>query len=634
MLQSIRDRVSGIIAYTIVILISIPFALWGIQEYFGGGGDQVVAEVNGEEIPAQAFNRELQRQRNALLQAFGGRLPPGFDERVLRQRALDALVRQYLLNQEVDRLGYSVSDGQLAEAIQAIPQFHEDGRFDPQRYDLVLRQQQRSKVEFERMVRQQLRLEQYEGGLGDTAFLPPEQVEDYQRLRDQKRQLRYFVVEPDLEAVKAALTDDEIRAYYEKHLEAFQRPEQIRVQYVRVGLGDLEQRVQPDEETLRAFYEQQADRYVTPEERRVRHIVVRFGGDSGRTEPQARERIEAARSKLEAGVPFEEVVQEFSDDELTRDRGGDLGWIARGDLSRDFDAVAFALGAGERSGPTKVGSAFEIIEVTEIRPAEQKGFEQVRDQVAAEYRRREAERNFLDVTEQMMTLGYEQSDTLQPVADAVGVALQQSDWFSRLQGEGIGADAVVREAAFDPEVYEEGRNSDLIELSDGSVLMLRVADKRPAEALPLEDVRDRVVERLALEKAREEARRLAVEAIDALRGGKDAAEVAQSLGAKLERPGAVTRTERKLPAPILDRAFSLPRPAGEHVLVDGLALDGARYAVVILDRVVDPEVEAADPKRFAELARIYGARELEAALRALEAAAEIEIKAALAAEGS
>ncbi len=628
MLQSIRDRVSGIIAYTIVILISIPFALWGIQQYFGGGGDQVVATVNGEDIPAQAFNRELQRQRNALLQAFGGRLPPGFDEKVLRKRALEAMVRQYLLNQEVDRLGYAVSDDQLIEAIQAIPQFQKDGRFDPQRYELVLKQQQRGKVEFERIVRQQLRLEQYQGGLSDTAFLPPAQVRDDQRLRDQKRELRYFVIEPDVDAVKAALTEEDVQAYYKAHLEDFQRPPQVRIQYVRVGLEDLEKRVEPDEATLRSFYEEQADHYVTPEERRVRHIVVRFGGDSGRTEQQALERIRQADQRLAKGESFEAVAKALSDDELTRERGGDLGWIARGDLSRDFDAVAFRLEPGRRSEPVKVGNGFEIIEVTDLRPATQKAFEEVRDQVAAEYRRREAERAFLDVTDQMMTLGYEQSDTLQPVADAAGVALRESDWFSRDRGEGIAAEKAVREAAFGTEVYEEGINSDLIELPDGSAVMLRIADKRPAQALPLEEVRDQVVERLALEKARNQAEQRGVEAIRRLRAGEQASAVAESLGAELRTPGAIARTERKVPAPIRGRAFALQRPAPGTPVVDGVPLDGARYAVVILDGVVDPEVKQTDPKLFGQLAREYGSRELDAALQALEATAEIEVQSA------
>ena len=627
MLQNIRDRVSGIIAYTIVILISIPFALWGIQQYFGGGGEQIVATVNGEDIPAQAFNRELQRQRNALLQAFGGRLPPGFDEQVLRQRALDTLVRQYLLNQEVDRLGYAVSDEQLVQAIQSIPQFQRDGHFDPARYDQVLKLQHRSKVEFERMVRQQLRLEQYQDGLGDTGFLPPTQVRDAERLRDQKRALRYFVVQVDPAAIKARLKEEEIKAYYQSHLAEFQRPAQVRVRYVRVSLEDLERRVPVDEEVLRAFYEEQADRYVTPEERRVRHIVVRFGGDSGRTEAQARKRIQEAAERLAKGEPFAEVAKAFSDDELTRDKGGDLGWVARGDLSRDFDAVAFKLEPGRPSDPVKVGKTYQIIEVTDVRPAKQKGFEEVREQVAREYRRREAERLFLDVTEQMLTLGFEQPDTLQPVADAVEGEVRESDWFSREAGEGIGAEPLVREAAFSEEVYEEGRNSELIELPDGSVVMLRVADKRPAEALPLEEVRDRVVERLALEKAREEAERKGVEAVRRLRTGADPAQVASQLGTELERPGAITRRDRKVPAPIRMHVFVLERPEPGKPVVDGLPLEAARYAVVILDAVEDPEVDRADPKLFAQLARIYGGRELEAALHALEAGAELEVEA-------
>ena len=154
--MQIRERTSGILAYTIVILITIPFAFWGIQEYFGAPGDQKVAEVNGEEIVKRVFDAQVQDQRRYLKSILGSSYDSLYrDENKLKQSVLDTMIQNTLLNDETNNAGYRVSDNKLFERIQSVPQFQNAGRFDSTKYEQLLASQRRSPVEFENQLRQE-----------------------------------------------------------------------------------------------------------------------------------------------------------------------------------------------------------------------------------------------------------------------------------------------------------------------------------------------------------------------------------------------------------------------------------------------------------------------------------------------
>src|SRR5687768_8905797 len=162
MLTAIRDRVSGWIASAILVFVSIPFALWGIQTYFSGGAPQTAAKVNGSEIPVAAFNAELQEQKRQLTQSLGGKLPAElWDETAMKGRVVEGMIQREILEQTARDAGFHVSDAQLVASIAAIPTFQTGGKFDPTRYAQMLSAQRRSQAQFEEGLRQDLQLNQF-----------------------------------------------------------------------------------------------------------------------------------------------------------------------------------------------------------------------------------------------------------------------------------------------------------------------------------------------------------------------------------------------------------------------------------------------------------------------------------------
>ncbi|MEN8130557.1 MAG: SurA N-terminal domain-containing protein [Pseudomonadota bacterium] len=631
MLQTIRDRASGWIAYIIILLISIPFALWGIQEYLGGSDPRLAAEVNGQEIPVQSFNREFQQQKRYLQQMIGGQLPPQYSDVVLRENALQRVVRNELLRQELDDAGYHVADKVLFEQLSSIPSFSNNGVFDKGRYELVLQSQRRTTVEFERDLRQQIRVSQFIDGISNSAFLPNSSVNDYLRLKHQQRDVAYFVITADKERASAELEDDDIQSYFDSHKERYKTPERVKLSYLELKEQELVESMEVEEDILRQLYEEQADQYTNPEQRRARHILLKvptLNNDKADLKKldETRQRAEKLVASLRKKGDFVALAKEFSDDALSASSGGDLGFIVRGDMEPSTEKVLFNLGIDQISDPIKTDKGFQILQLLEITAEERRDFDEVRDQIALDYQQRSAESQFLELAEQLLTLSYEQPDSLAPAAEALALNIKDTDWITKIKGEGLGSHAKIREAAFLEEVLRQGRNSELVELVDGHVVVFRVNEHEVAKLKALDEVREEIRLTLVADKARDQAASQGAQAIAELRAEADAVAVAQKFGNQLQEFGWVKRDDRKVPNAILNKAFVLEKPQASAPTVGGVQLANGDYGVIVVKAVQENEPMEKDAKAVVmQQTQDYGDRELEATFKAMEAGADVRI---------
>lgn len=628
MLQKIRDKATGWIAYVIVILISIPFALWGLNEYFGGAPAQVVAEVNGVEIPARAYQQEFQQQRQQLAQMFGGRIPSGaVDENMMRENALQTLIRRELVAQMAEDKGFRISASAVASEIRAVPGFQRDGVFDPERYRQIMESQRRSPAEFEARVAQAMLLEQFQSGYQRSAFLPEAMVEDFVRLRHERRQVSVHRFPAEAYAERVQVSEDDIAAFYAEHGEQFQTPERLRLAYLLLDDATLAEQVSVTEDDLRREYEQRSDRFTQPEERRASHILIRVepGADAD-TVAAAEVRAREARARIEAGEDFAEVARAVSDDPMAETAGGDLGYIARGDIDPTLEGVLFTMRVGDVSQPVRTGLGLQIVRLTDIEAARREPFEAVRDEVEAEFRSRRVEGLHIELTERLLTESFEQPGTLEPAAEATGLSIAFTDWFTR-QGadEGIASEPEVLRVAFSQEV-RQGRNSDLIDLPDGRVVVVRLHEYEPAAPRPLEEVAEEIRLQLVWEESRRLAEADGVRALEALQAGSAWAQSLEGLPGESATELWVSRDSGELPGAVTSRVFTLNRPADDRPVFSGLSLRDGDYVLVALYASEPGEVRPARMNEARQqLANLYGGLEFEALYQALEAQAKIRI---------
>ncbi|MCF1184081.1 SurA N-terminal domain-containing protein [Marichromatium gracile] len=629
MLQSIRDRAQGWIAWVIVILISIPFALWGIQSYLGINGETVTATVNGVELTERDLDRRVQQTRMELRERLGAAYDPAaFDSAELRRMVREEMIREVLLIDVSQRLGLRVSDQELKLRILSEPAFQRDGRFDNEAFQRLLQLQGMSEQQFVEQLRRQLTGTQLIRAVVASEFPTRLELEQFQRLSAQQRDIDYARFAAADYLSDEPIADETIETYYQEHAERFRSPEQVKLDYVVLDVADLAKGIEIDEAALREAYAAEQGRFVMPEQRQVRHLLIALPQQADDEQIAAAEReITALRARILEGESFADLAAEHSDDPGSAAEGGELGLIEPGMMDPVFDEAVFSLPEGGLSEPVRTRFGYHLIEVEAVRPGETQPFEAVREQLHEEQARAQAESLYYDLGERLATLSYERPDSLEPVVEELGLELRQSDWIGREGGEGLLAEPGVLSAAFSDEVLVEGNNSELIEPDHErlSAVVVRVRDHRESAQRPLETVREEIVAALREQRAQQAAMAAAEAALAQVRDGE--AEWSEAMAAAVIESAGLVGRGAVLPEAVLDLAFKLPAPQSGEAELEAVTLADGDAVVVRLTQVEDGEVTVgADGATIPEaglLAELAGRDLYDAVLADIERRAEI-----------
>ena len=631
MLNFIREKIQGWVAWVIVGLLIVPFALWGINEYFGNGGGLVAATVNGTEIDQREFQQAFYEQRSRMQEMLGSQYDSRIFDPQLRQRVINELVERELLLQNADAMGYRVSDQNVAATIRSFEAFQENGVFSPELYRQQLRAQGQSPAVFEQRIKRALLASQLPTAVAATAFVTDTELDALIRLQGQQREVAYLTLPTKQYEDPSDASDEAVASYYKAHHERFMTPERVSVEYVELSADELGADVDPGDEKLREFYQSRSQQFSVPEERKVRHILFTIPEGASEDEVEAvRAKAEEVLKRIRDGESFAELAKEVSEDSGSADMGGDLGFIAQGVMEPDFEQVAFALKEGEVSEPVLTSFGFHLIEVDEIRAGKVKPFESVRDELLKEYRRDEAEREYFDLADKLTNMAYESPDSLSEVAETLGLPLKESALFSRDGGKGLFADPHLVTAAFSDEVLKQGFNSEPVEVGDKHVVVLRVKEHREAAPLPLEEVAEVIKQQIIAEKARERAQQAAAKLAERLESGVSQEEIAKEVGAEWQTPAALERNTTTVDSALAQAVFRMPRPAEGGIRYDSTALSSGDFAVLALSRVTDGDPASFDQAEREnlrqQLTNLRGTESSQALLESLKAKARIVIQ--------
>ncbi|MES9922836.1 MAG: SurA N-terminal domain-containing protein [Candidatus Thiodiazotropha endolucinida] len=626
MLQVIRDKAQGWIAWAIVILISIPFALWGIQSYLGVGSEPIAATVNGAEINERTLDNQYQRFRQQLREQLGAAYRPEmFDDTRMRKEVLNRLIRDELVQQTSNRMGLRAGSNMIQASILSMPTFQKDGRYDQQTYERALRLQGLSPAGFEDRVRRALVAEQLSQAVQAGSFVTPKELNESQRLLKQTRELSYFVVPASDFKLSDDLSDDEIKTYYEANQSAFISPEKVKVEYILLDVGTAGGTIDVDEERLRGYYENNQDEFGLPEQRQASHILILAAADADQsTVDEAKAKIDALAERLRNGESFEELAKQNSQDPGSAASGGDLGFFGKGIMDPAFESAVYALQEGGVSEPVRTSFGFHLIKLTGIKDGTVKPFEEARTEVEAAYRKFEGERLYFELAEQLADLSYEDPDSLESAASVLELSIQQSDWITREQGAGVFANLKVRTAAYSDDVLKEHNNSELIEIDGTSSLVLRVLDHQESSVLPLDEVKQQITETLQQQKAEQQAQAEAEKRMAEMAAGAPLSDVAESYA--VTGPMTVDRNDRQIPPGLSSALFRTAKPAAGGSSPGTARLAGGDFAVYLLTGVTEGSADdKSNLQQQESLRRMLGRDHYEMVLTDLESHADIEI---------
>jgi peptidyl-prolyl cis-trans isomerase D len=627
MLQNFRDRIKGWIAAVIIGLLVIPFALWGVNSYVNVARETALATVNGVEITPLRFQQRYQDQLARFQQMFGAQFQAEmFDNQGMREQVLEAIVGEELIRQRAKELRLKVGDQQLAQEIRKLDYFQDGGEFSMELYRSLLTQQGMSPTQFEARVRADLVESELPRSIQRTDFVTDAELAAYVALRDQTRSVRSIAVPSERFIAEVALTDAELLAWYEKNSDRYMDPETVALDFVELTAADVGPASAPTEAELQELYTAEQDRFRSQEQRLARHILINVEGEDVAA---AEAKASALLARLGKGEDFAELAAAESADPGSSGTGGSLGWVERGMLTGPFEDALFAMQPGQLQGPVRTEFGVHVIKLEEVRGEQAKPFAEVRAELELEFIRKAGEDRFLKAAEQLTDLAYASADSLEPAAAALGLKVQRQAGVTRTGGAGVATDAKVREAAFSTEVLEDQRNSAPLELGDQRVVVLRVAERRPAQVRPYESIKAQVADAARDARAAELAQALAEQLRDRVAKGEALDAVARATGLEAPRSVRLTRDSREAPGVFTQAVFAAATPKDGVPTLGIVALGDAGRVLYALDAVTPGAVaglSAEDQQaRRAEYSRRVANAELAAYLAALRARADVQV---------
>jgi len=515
MLQNIRDNSQGWIAKTIIGVIIVLMALTGFDAIMNAtSNSQDAAEVNGESVSREELSRAVDMQRRQLAQQLGGQFDASMlDDKLLRDSALKALIDRKLLLQGTADAGFGFSPQALDQLILLTPEFQQDGKFNADRFDQVIRQMGYSRLQFRTLLEQEMLIGQLRAGLAGSGFVTDQEVRAFAALERQTRDFATLAIKarPDQLQVSA----EQIKAYYDEHASEFMTPEQLLVEYVELKKDAFFDQVKVSDEEIQAQYEKEIANLG--EQRKASHILLETGDKL--SDEQAKGKLAELRVRIDKGEEFAALAKEFSQDPGSAGNGGDLGFAGQGVYDAAFEAALFALKVGEVSAPVKSEFGWHLIRLDAVQAAEVPSLASLKPQLERDLKAQQVEQRFVEATKTLEDAAFEAADLAQP-AQELGLEVKQAAPFGREGGEGIAANRQVVEAAFSQEVLTEGANSSALELDPDTVVVLRVKEHRKPEQQALAQLSATLSERIRKEQAAAAAKSRGEALLGELRQGK------------------------------------------------------------------------------------------------------------------
>lgn len=589
----IRDWISGWLAVVAVALLIIPFAFWGINYYFGQGEEITAASVNGADITQRQFQRALQNVRQRWQAAGGGALSPD-EEKRLKLQTLEGLVDLELLGQSGSKMGLRVGDDDVRRVIESLDAFQGENGFDTSLYESRVSLLGLSSAGFEQQVRDEMGTEQMQSALIESDFTTDDEVRNLAQLRAQSRSFWYAILPADAVKEDIEVSEPDVRSYYDEHSELYLTPEQIRVAYIELSLTDRAEAVSVSEEDLRRHYEENRSSYGMEEQREVRQLLVPLpDGARAAAVEQAKSVASGVLEKLRAGTSMKDLVESDNQSAKSILEYSEFGFLGRDILEPEVEKAVFSMNEGAFSDPIQSRFGIHLVQVVSIRGGKVDPFENVRDDVENDYRRAAAEKQFVELSDRLVTLAFEHPDSLEPAAEDLGVPVRESEMFSRQQTAGeLLSNPKIQTAAFSEEVLQNRNNSDLIELDSERAVVLRVSDHVPEQRQPLDEVRARIVTRIKFERGRDLMIARGEAILARLRTGVPRDGISVEYDVVWQEAREVSLDDPGLNRAVMRTAFRMSRPRDGQAEYAGVSLGSGDYAIVALEDVTQPATDS------------------------------------------
>jgi len=489
--------------------IIVTFVAWGGSSYLAKEQNKV-AKIDKHIITIQQYSKAYSDTLRAYEQQYGSMMTPETIKMLnLKEKVLDELINTYIMAQEAKRIGLTVTDAELQEAIQSVPAFVSGGSFDMERYRNILDQFQLNPQQFEDQQRQQMIRERLYNLITENVFVSKDEIEATFHERQDDYELAFITVTPDAFTQGVVPTENEITAWYDTHKESYKVPPKTTIAYITFEAAGALDKVNVSTQEVQDFYDSHQADYMIPAKVRARQIIINVPPDADEKVFTAKQQeIKVLLEKAKTTPDFAALAKEKSQDPVTAANGGDMGLLEKSKLPEGLGDILFSMKPGEVRGPIRTEQGFAIVKLEEKVDAQERNLEEVMGQVMQTLKERKALDEVYNEANKAFTAIYEDpKQDIAAYAKRAGLTLKSLGPFSENEQLAIPMGGKIAKEAFSRPVGDLG---DLVETGNGFILY-KVMDRMQSRIPELKEVRTRVIADLTTDKARQAARKRAQE---------------------------------------------------------------------------------------------------------------------------
>jgi len=585
-----RDKAVRIMLGGLLLLVALSMLTYLVPSYNTGAGssDIVVAEIGKDVITIPEVQQVVQMnlKRRQLPAEIMPHYVPQFVNSMVTERALAY---------EAHRLGFKISDAELAAAIRAtLPQLFQKGNFSKEEYAATLAQQNFTIEQFETDMARQLLVTKMRDIALEGIIVTPQEIEQEYQKRHDKVKIEYVKVSPDKLQAEVQVTPEELRKAYEGTKSLYQVPEKRSLGILLIDQAKLEQSIQPTDADLLRAYNANRDTYRTPETVDIRHILLTTTDKTPQEEAAIKTKAEALLKQARAkGADFAELARKNSQDPGSAAKGGEYDGVVRGQMVPEFEKAAFALKPGQISDLVKTQYGYHIIQLLKHQDPRLKPFDEVKPQLAAEYQKQRVNELMQQTSDKVQAALTKDPQHPEKVAADLGVQYIKADSFGTGDAvPGIGANHEFEEAVSS---LKKGEVSQQVLVPGNKYALAVCTAVIPAHPSAFEDVRDKVRDALMKDRVNRLVDQKAGELAEKTRSmGGDLERAAKAMGFEVKTSNEVDRNgaiEGLGSASMLPDAFA--KPAGTIFGPSGIS-NGRVVGKVVEKIPADPAGLAAE----------------------------------------
>ncbi|WMY96717.1 MAG: peptidylprolyl isomerase [Arsenophonus sp.] len=497
MLDKLRVMANSFFLKIIFIIIIISFLFAGMGNYLINNANNYVAKVNGSIITSLQLQRVLQQKQMALKERFSDHFYDIINNEkkmnILRNQALEHLIRVTLLNQYSNDLGLTVSDNEIKNNIYNMGIFQTNNKFDQKKYKALLLENNINSDDLAKEIRQNMLNQKVYKMYVNDEFVLPQEVETYVKLILEKREIKKAILSIDKYELKQSVTDEELKNYYNRNQNKFLIPEEVKISYIKLDIALQKINADIKYNEIQKYYEQNIADFTEPEKKHYSIIQL-----------ITKKEADAVIKALSEGVDFNELVNKKSTDQSSIKNHGAIGWIPVNLTPIEINN-ANLINKGQISGIIKLGKYYLIIRLDDIKPKIVQSFDSVKNQIKEILKNKKQIDSFYLLQETAKNAAINNNESLNEVEKVTGIKAIKTDWFNRDNLPSEIKFKKISDAIFNGNLLNKnkiiGINSGIINIDDNNVFIIRIEDYKPEAVKKIHLVKKSIIKSVKRMKA-------------------------------------------------------------------------------------------------------------------------------------